>query len=124
MTFSFVTPFNDISRVRFNIGDVNGDRAIFSDEIITAVIIEVGTWQAAVIACIQDIIAQLTAQPNFRADWLSVDYTTALANYQALLNLKARQLNVPNGQITATSSYLWRPDSNQQSSPAYPKHIT
>lgn len=124
MSFSFSTPFNDISRVRFYIGDVSADRAIFQDEVIVAVIAQTGTWQTAVIACIQNIISQLSSQSDFKADWLSVDYKTALQYWQNQLNLLARQLGVPNGRIVATATYLWRPDSNQQGEPTYPKNMS
>lgn len=120
MTFTFAQPFDNIARVRINIGDVDSTRAIFSDEVINAAITEAGTWQSAVIMLIQSIIAQLSSQPTMRADWLQVDYQTALDSWQKLLPIKARQLGVASGQITATAQYIWRPDSDQTAEPTYP----
>lgn len=119
-TFDLTGGFTPLTHVRFEIGDVNSDRQILQDETINAVIADTGSWQTAVIACIENIIMQLTSQPDFRADWLQVDYRTALEYYQKMLPLKARQLGVPMGQVRANARYIWRPDSNQTSEPTYP----
>ncbi|MDX2078561.1 MAG: hypothetical protein SFZ02_19170 [bacterium] len=96
MTFSY-TPSaspDDITRVRYHIGDTVEATAIFDDETITMIIAEEGSWQLAVIDAIKSIIAKIAGEPNFTADWLRVDYATALAGYQKLLALKAAQFGV------------------------------
>jgi len=112
--------WTDVNRVRWNIGDVNSDRQIFQDELIQAVVTDVGTWQIATIVCIEDIIMQITSNPDLTADWLHVSYKTALDSYQRMLTLKARDLSVPVGQITSTALYIYRPDSFETAPIVYP----
>jgi len=116
MTFTY-TPASptDITRVRFHIGDTDEDSAAFSDEEITFVISEQTTWQRAVIACIQTLIARMAATPDFTADWLKVDATSALAGYRALLAEKRRELGVAG--VTATATAVYRSDSLQTVAP-------
>lgn len=121
MTFTFATPFNNISLVRFNIGDVNSDRAIFTDEVIQAAIDYYGTWQIATVNLIQNIIMQLSSNPDFKADWLQSDYKTSLQYYTDMITRVARQLGVPYGQIQASAGFIWRPDSRQTAPPVYPQ---
>ena len=124
MTFSFnpgTDGWTDLNHVRWEIGDINSDRVIFSDEIIDAVISDQGSWQTAVIACILTIIMQLNSNPDFKADWLQVSYKTALDGYNKMLLIKARELGVPVGQITSEALYIWRPDSMETSQIVYPQ---
>lgn len=114
MAFTYTpsaTP-SDITRVRYHIGDTAEATAIFSDEEITMVIAEAGSWQGAVLSCIRSIIARISAEPNFTADWLRVDYATALAGYQKLIALKAAELGVSgtSNPITATTVRVTRAD--------------
>lgn len=123
MTFTFdpaTDGWTDLNHVRWEIGDINADRIIFSDEIIDAVVSDQGTWQTAVISCLLTIIMQISSNPDMTADWLHVSYKTALDSYQRMLTIKARELGVPVGQITATALYIWRPDSDQTSAVVYP----
>lgn len=120
-TYDLTNGFTPLSHVRFNIGDVDANRAIFQDEVINAVIADAGTWQKAVILCIQSVIAMLSSNPDFHADWLSVSYKQAVDSWTKLLTLKSRELGVPMGQITATPLYIWRPDSFQTEEPTYPE---
>lgn len=119
-TYDLTSGFTPLTHVRFNIGDVQADRAIFQDEVINAVVADAGSWQKAVILCIQSVIAMLSSNPDFKADWLSVSYKEAIASWTALLNLKSRELGVPSGQITARTAYIYRPDSFQTTEPTYP----
>ncbi len=123
MTCSYLsgTTFSDSDLVRFHTGDVDCSRAIFSNEEITAIIDTAGSWQVAVILGIQSIIARMSTNPDFKADWLSTDYKTAIASFTNLLTLKARELGVPMSTITANARYIWRPDSFQTSEPTYPE---
>ncbi len=124
MTFSFdpgTAGWTDLNHVRWEIGDINSDRVIFSDEIINAVVSDQGSWQTAVIACIMTIIMQLNSNPDFKADWLQVSYKTALDGYNKMLLIKARELDVSVGQIKSTALYIWRPDSMETSQIVYPQ---
>jgi hypothetical protein len=123
-TYSY-TPFTaDKDKVRFHTGDVDiadsGARAFFSDEEIVALIALAGSWQAAVIACIKNMIARLSTQPTMRADWLQTDYGNAIKGLQDLLKLKANELGVSAGaRITGSVTHTYRPDSNQTESIDY-----
>lgn len=85
MTFTY-TPeaVDDVTRVRFWTGDTTEGENFLSDEEIDMMISEEGSYQKAVIACLQLIIAKLS-QPNFTADWLTVDNKSAREGYQTLL---------------------------------------
>jgi hypothetical protein len=119
-TYDLTNGFTNLTRVRFNVGDVDASRAIWQDEVINAVITDAGSWQKAVILLIQSVIAMLSSNPDFHADWLTVSYDKAIASWTALLNLKSRELGVPSGQIVATALYIYRPDSFQTTEPTYP----
>lgn len=116
MTFTYAPFDNDSDRVRFHIADTVEASAIFSDEEINALISEEGGWQAAVIACLESLIAQ-TAQPGFTADWLKVDNAAANAAYRALLREKQRRFG--HARITASAVHTYRADSNQLETPDY-----
>lgn len=118
MTFTYTpsTP-NDITRVRFAIGDTDTTAAVFTDEEITFQISETTTWQRAVIALLESLIARLAATPDFQADWLRVSQAEALKAYQALLKIKRAEYGV--ATITATAKHTYRPDSNMTEAPTY-----
>ncbi|MEQ9027564.1 MAG: hypothetical protein RLP44_02515 [Aggregatilineales bacterium] len=112
MTFTYdPTMPTDITRVRFHIGDVDSDEAIFSDEEITFVIAEESTWQNAVIACLQSLIGRMSAEPDFTADWLKVDNKRALAGYKELLQQKRQQFGIP--AVSGRGQAVYRGDSLQ-----------
>lgn len=113
--------FTNSDLVRFHTGDTDCSRQIFSDEEISAIIANAGSWQKAVILAIQSIIARMSTNPDFHADWLTVDYKEGIASFTKLLTLKARELGVPLAPITASSLYIWRPDSFQTQEPSYPQ---
>lgn len=116
MTFTY-TPAaaTDITRVRFWIGDTESAAAIFTDEEITFIITEEGSYQKAIIACIRSIIARISATPDFTADWLKVDQSRALAGYKALLSEMQKKFGIPG--ITASSQAVYRSDSLQTEPP-------
>jgi len=119
MTFTY-TPFtSDVSRVRFHIDDTNAAAPVFTDEIITAIITEYGTWQKAVIACIRHIIAKLSSVPDFTADWLKVSTASAIASYRKMLDDKMSELDVSDGSIEASGIHVYRYDSDQLVPPDY-----
>lgn len=110
MTFSYTpsaTP-TDKDRVRFHTGDTTEGENFLSDEEITMILAETGSWQQAVISGIRYIIAKLS-KPNFQADWLTVNHTEARKGYERLLAEKQRELGV--AAITATAVSVQRSDS-------------
>jgi hypothetical protein len=116
MTFSYTPISRDQDRVRFHLGDTDVNAAAFSDEEIVGVITEVSDWKIAVIYLIQNLIAKCST-PNFTADWLVVDSASAVKSYQALLQIKRRELKVFANIATVVAP--WRPDSGQTASPDY-----
>jgi hypothetical protein len=114
MTFSY-SPFTaNKDRVRFHIGDTDSTQAWFSDEELTAIITEAGSWQLAVIACLKNMYVRLSSEPTMRADWLQTDYATALKGLDNLIKSKANEFGVAAGRVvTASVVQTYRPDSNQ-----------
>jgi hypothetical protein len=84
-TLNLTLPLSNLTRVRLAIGDIRADAAMLSDEIINAHIATEGTWQAAAIACVRTLLAEMSATPDYKADWLEVDAATAAENLRALL---------------------------------------
>lgn len=117
MTFTYTpsTP-TDLTRVRFALGDTESTTAKLSDEEIDFMISEQGTWQRATLACIRNLMAKL-ADPNFTADWLTVDNASAFKSMQALLASKQGEFGI--GAVVATTGFAWRPDSGQTAAPTF-----
>lgn len=118
MTFTYTpsaTP-TDLTRVRFALGDVDSTAAKFSDEEIAMMIAEETTWQKAVIKLIQTLIAKLSI-PNFSADWLTVDASTARKDLMWLLQQKRNEYGIP--ALSTDVSYAYRPDSRQNQAPDF-----
>ena len=113
MTFIFNANLsNDVSWVRFQIGDTDSAGYYLEDETIHALVTENGREQA-VIDCIEYIISQLSA-PTSRLDWLTVDYSQARAGYEALLKRKKQALGKTGGvTLKLVTSHPWREDSDQ-----------
>lgn len=116
MSFTYSPLTNDLSRVRFHLGDTDINSAAFQDEEITGVITEVGDWKTATIYLIQNLIAKCST-PNFTADWLTVDSASAAKSYQQLLKIKRRELKIFSNVATVVAP--WRPDSGQTAPPDY-----
>lgn len=116
MTFTY-TPSapTDITRVRFHIGDTVEAAAIFSDEEITFAISEGGSYQQAVIILLQSLIARLSAEPDFSADWLKVDAGRSVVGYRLLLAEKRRQFGI--GAVRGAAKAVYRSDSGQTEAP-------
>jgi len=116
MAFTYnVSSPTDLTRVRFHIQDTDSTAVKFTDEEITFVISEAGTWQKAVIQLIQALIAKLAHTPDATMDWLKVEPSKALASYQSLLIEKKRELGVTN--LVATAVHAYRADSNLTEAP-------
>jgi hypothetical protein len=116
-TYNLAAP-DDVTRVRYHIGDTVEATAIFSDEEITFAIDEEGTWQKAVIASIRSVMARIAGEPDMTADWLKVDWRRSSDNWQMLLTEKKNQFGLG---ATASSGgrHAYRPDSLQKSTPDY-----
>jgi hypothetical protein len=65
---------------------------------------------------IQLLMAQLT-DPDFQADWLRVDASTAYKSLESLLATKRQQFGV--AAAVATTGFAWRPDSGQTAAPTF-----
>ena len=115
-TYSITSPYTNLDRVRFALGDTDSTAAKFSDEEINFQISEQTTWQAAVITLLQGLIAKLSI-PNFTADWLQVDATTARKDLMWLLQQKRNEYGI--SQLSVETGYAWRPDSRQNTSPDF-----
>ncbi len=102
---------DDVTRVRFHTNDTNCDAYRFEDAEIAFMIAECGGWKPAVIACIEAMIAEVANTPDFKADWLTVDSSKALASLSALLATKRKTLG--QNAITASSASVYRVDSLQ-----------
>jgi len=113
MTFTFDTSLStDLALVRFNIGDTNEKGAYLADETITALLTSEGSVGGAVIASIRFILTQLST-PNFKKDWLSVDYEKARQGYEKMLKEKAREFGISLGSFSSSVKPMYRADSDQ-----------
>lgn len=115
-TFTYTpsaTP-DDATRVRFHTGQTVEAESLISDEEIAMLLAEQSSWQQATIAAIKYIIARLS-QPNFKADWLSVDNATARQGYETLLAAKRAEFGIP--ALVATGQAVYRSDSLQTEPP-------
>jgi len=116
-TYNLVAPYDNITRVRFHIGDTDPASAAFSDEEIAFRISEDGSWQAAVIACLESLIARISATPDFHADWLTINTTNPLKYYTNLVAIKRQEFGI--ASIVGQSVFTYRPDSDQASAPTF-----
>lgn len=112
---TYAQTFSDKDKVRFHISDTDDTQPWFSDEEITAIIGLAGSWQAAVLACLKNMIMRLATEPTLRADWLQTDYGNALKYLNDLLKNKANEfgLAASGRAVTASVVQTYRPDSNQ-----------
>lgn len=111
MTFTFtsdLTVANDY--VRFHCGDTVEAEAFLSDEIITSLVATSSSNNAAVIAALRYILTQLS-KPNFKADWLQVDFKTAREGYQKTLNDKLKEFGM--GRAAAAHIPVYRQDETE-----------
>lgn len=108
-TYSLVSPYTDVSRVRFHIRDTDSSAAMFSDEEITFRISESGDWQHAVIDLLTAKVTELANIPDFSAGFLRVSQTTARADLERLLTMKRQEFGI--ARIVATANYIYRPDN-------------
>jgi hypothetical protein len=79
--------------VRFWTGDTVSGESFLSDEVIASLLESEGTKEKAVVAALRYIISQLS-KPNFRADWLHVDYRAAREGYEKMLREREAQFGL------------------------------
>lgn len=124
MTFTYnIESATDRERVRWHLSDTK-EPAMVSDEEITFATTEVGTWQKAVIFIIDRKLMEMGMEPDFKADWLSVDAEDA---YKRLTGLRAKKLHefgletdsTYGINVTTTSTNHYRADSQQTEEPDY-----
>ena len=126
MTFTYAPGdgFTDLERVRFWIGDTDSTKAKFSDETITAMLAECDTWQEAAVALIENLIATLSSQTDFKADWLEVKVSQAVAQLRGLLSSLEKKWGLGAGAPSGVSMSggginVYRADSLMTESPTY-----
>lgn len=107
---------DNVSLVRFHIGDTDITEPRLSDEEITYIIDNTDSLGLAVATCINALIAQLSV-PNFTADWLTVDHASARAGYYQLLSIKRREFGLSG--ISAQFKPVYRQDSAQTEAPDF-----
>ena len=113
MAFTYSSDLIDnVSLIRFHIGDTDSDGYFLEDETIQYWITADGV-NKAVISCIKYILSQLS-KPDFHLDWLSVSgMAQARAGYEQLLAQKQVELGIVTYSASATISQPYRADSLQ-----------
>jgi len=121
--FNFDSSLTDnVSLVRFHIGDTDEDGYFVDDETIDYWLTQ-GTVGSAVIACIKYILSQL-ARPDFRLDWMSVSgMASAKKGYEDLLFRKETEFGLRSVIPTSTITSPYRADSLQDTDDtSYPNY--
>jgi hypothetical protein len=117
MTFTYSEDLSvDRDYVRFMTGDTTSGENFLSDEIIASLITTEGTKQKAVIAALRYIIRQLS-KPNFRADWLQIDYASARQGYEKVLRDLLTEFGLSTLEVSSVQTY--RGDSDTVTEPDY-----
>jgi len=117
MTYTFDPSLaDDVSYIRFQIGDTNTSGMFLQDETIQAIFDMSDDYGDAIVECIQYIITQLS-QPNFSLDWLNVSgMESARVGYEKLLERRKVEYSIQRMEVTSTIALPYRADSNQDSS--------
>jgi hypothetical protein len=116
MTFTYnLDNPGDLERVRYHIGDVHEDGAIFTDAEINFVLSETGNVHRSVISLLVNIVAQMSADPDFQADWLRVEYGRSLEGYKLLLKEKRREFGI--SAVSSAGLPVFRGDSSATGPP-------
>jgi hypothetical protein len=121
MTFTYDEDLSqDRDFVRFYTGDTDSASSFLSDEVIASLLAEYATKQEATIAGVRYIIRQLS-KPDFQADWLKVDYSSARKGYLAMLGdlMTEFDLETFEGRIGGETLRTYRGDSIATSAPDF-----
>jgi hypothetical protein len=114
MTFTFNSALtDDVSLVRFHIGDSNEEGHYLENESVQYFVTNYSLGEA-VVACISHIITQLST-PNFSQDWLTVSVGEARKGYETLLAAKKIEFGISRIVATSEIALPYRADSNQDS---------
>jgi hypothetical protein len=118
MAFTYTpsaTP-DDVTIIRYHIGDTTEATAIYSDAEINMVLSIEGAVNLAVISLIKGIIARIAMEPDMTADWLRVEWRRSTDNWKTLLAEKRREFGL--GAVASSSGqHAYRADSFQNESP-------
>ena len=105
---------NDITRVRFHVGDTVEAMPLFPDDEITFAISEAGSWQGAVLFCIQNILARMNSDPDFTFDELEIDQDSQRKHWLALMQAKRDEFGIAfkaKSSLTVTTQVPTRTDA-------------
>ena len=121
-TYNLDTPDN-VTRVRWHLSDTAQPEMV-SDEEINFAISEFGTYQKAVIAIINKKLAEFANEPDFKADWLTVNSSAAVAGLEKLRGQKLKEFGLLGDStfgvsMTARVTHNYRADSGQTAAPDY-----
>jgi hypothetical protein len=117
MAFTYdLSLITDLAKLRFEIGDTESSGYYLSDEEINATLTAEGSFDAAVITCIEFILRKLSQQ-DFSADWLRVEHGAARVAWERQLARARRKYGVSALQSGAVHTY--RADSLQTETPDY-----
>jgi hypothetical protein len=116
MSYTFDASLSDdVSLVRFHIGDNNTEGYYLDDETIQH-FVTAGSVGSAVVMCIKYIISQLS-QPNYRLDWMQIsDMAEAREGYEKLLKVKEKEFGISSVTVSSSIKLPYRADSDQDSS--------
>ncbi len=115
MTYTYVLT-TDRGKVRLAINDTDTTNGKLTDEEIDYALTLKTTVGAAAVQCIDWLLAK-TADPNFTADWLTVDNASAFKSLSSLRLLLCQSFGVPS--LNTSSVFVYRADSKQTESPDY-----
>lgn len=119
MAFTYVPSApNNITRVRYHIGDTDEATMMFDDDEISMALNEEGSVGKAVIACIQSILARLSLEPDLQADWLRIDWRRSAEHWRALLADKRQAFGLT-ARVSTSTVQPYRIDSKQTDPPEY-----
>jgi len=118
MSFSFdINIGDDRDEVRLEIQDTDGDAYFFDNEVIDFILTEEGSVGAAVVRCLENMIAQLS-RPDFSTDWISVKNSTGIDGLKETLALKKQKYGL-GASATISVIHPYRVDSKQTSDDDY-----
>lgn len=118
MTFTYTpsaTP-DEVTKVRFWIGDTEADAALFTDEEIGMAVSVDGTAQKATLGLIRVALAKLAHEPDLTADWLKIEWRRSAESWQALLKQREREFGL-GARATSGAQHAYRADSYQRGEP-------
>src|SRR6185369_13724186 len=120
MTFTYTisTTPTDLTKVRYYTGDTDSTAAIWQDDEINMVLALEGSVGGAVVSLIKSILRKLSAEPDMKADWLSVDWRSSRETWLTMLG-KAEQDFGLGWQDSSGGQHSYRPDTLQKTAPDY-----